>query len=185
MNKHKNKTFATILWILCAVVLSLGSIFTYFIYSINSETATLITDTADSSKKSQQLASVRTALRENSATQREIDSVFVAEDSVSSFIDSLESLAVKKSVSISLGSINIEPITGMTGIKQLRIRASSSGSWRDIMSFSASLESLPKAVSVQSLSINKEVAPKDGAEASISWNATFDISVLVLSHETL
>lgn len=162
-------------------VLSLGGFFMYSIYSLDSETASLIAEAQDLSKKSQQLASVRTVLRESSALLEDIDDIFVAEDFVSSFIDSLESLATTYNVTISIGSINIEPIPNMTETKQLRIRVSGSGNWEDVVSFSASLESLPRAVSIQTFSLSKDTASK-GESEPVRWNTALDISTLIRSH---
>lgn len=176
----KNRTFTLVVWGLCLVVLSLGGFFLYRILLRDSETMVLAGEAQEEARKSEQVASVRTILRESKGALEEIDAAFLREDSISSFIDSLENLAAEKGISVSLGSISVDPIPNAPSTKQLRIRASSAGDWGDLVSFVDSLEALPRAVSVQKLSMSKDLAPAGtDKERSTRWGATFDISALV------
>lgn len=182
MEIHRNKTFRLVVWGLCIVALSLGSFFLYLIISRDKEANTLALEARELVKKDEQLSSVRIALRESSGLLEEIDNIFINEDEISSFIDSLEVLASDYGVSISLGSITVEAIPNTPSNKQLRIRASSVGQWDNLVSFMAKLEALPKAVLVQKFSLNKDVGSAVPKEGTRQWNATFDISALILSN---
>lgn len=183
MEIHRNKTFTLVVWGLCIVALSLGGFFLYLIVSRDKEVNTLALEARELIKKDEQLSSVRIALRESSDTLEKIDDVFINEDEISSFIDSLETLASDYGVSISIGSISVEAIPNISVSKQLRIRISSSGSWRNLVSFMAQLETLPKAVVVQKFALNKDTSSTESKNTTRPWNATFDISALILSNQ--
>lgn len=182
MEKYRNKTFTIVVWSLCVVALSLGGLFLSIILSRNTEANALALEARELIKKDEQLSSVRIALRESSETLESIDKVFIREDEISSFIDSLEVLASDYGVSISLGSISVDAIPNISSNKQLRIRASSVGTWSNLVSFMTSLEALPKAVLIQRVSFNKDVGSTTVKESVGEWNATFDISVIILSN---
>jgi len=183
MNTHRNIVVTLAVWIICLVVLCSGGLFLYRIYSRDAEAQSLISESKDSLKKDEQLAVVRAALRESSATLGELETIFIPEDSVSSFIDSLETLATREGVTINLGSLSIDPVAGSTVAKQLRVRASTAGSWRNVLSFTSALESLPQAVVVQTAAFNKELdADPSHPSSTTRWNAVLDISILILPH---
>lgn len=182
MEIHRNKTFRLVVWGLCLVAISLGSFFLYLIISRDREANTLALEARELIKKDEQASSVRIALRESSDTLEKIDNVFIREDEISSFIDSLEAIASDYGVNISIGSISVEAIPNTPSNKQLRIRISSAGSWSELVSFMSHLESLSKAVLVQKFSLNKDVGSTVPKEGTRQWNATFDISALILSN---
>ena len=182
METHRNKTFTLIIWLLCVTGLSLGGFFLYLIISRDMEADALTLEARELVKKDEQLSSVRIALRESSGVLEEIDSVFVREDDIPSFIDSFELLASKHDVSISLGSINVDVVANTPSVKQLRIKASSVGQWDNLMSFVGNIEALTKATLVQKLSLNKDNSSTNAKDDGRQWNATFDISVLILSN---
>jgi len=181
MNTHRN-TFITItIWSLFVIVSSIGGFFLHRIYSRDTEALSLASEAKNLLKKDEQLSVVRASLRESSQSIDTLETFFVKEDSVSSFIDSLDILAAREGVSVSFGSLSVEPVPDSTLVKQLKLRASVTGTWKHVVSFTSALESLPQAVVVQIAAFNREPETSEVDQAGVvRWNAGLNVSVLIL-----
>lgn len=149
----------------------------YVILSKSKSADSMYTEVYDFEKKSEQLISVRTALREAMPLVNGVERALVSEDYVSVFIDNLETLANDSDLRLSIGSLSIDQIPNVSSLKRMIVRLSVDGLWSDVVAFSSFLESMQYATSIESISFSRNPRA-EGSDARV-WNAMIDLVVFV------
>lgn len=117
-------------------------------HSFKAEAMAIETDLATKTTQDAYLGSVRNALRGSKAELAAIEGRFIGKDDIPEFINMLESRASSTGVLADFGSISVVPTESGSGM--LKIHMTGSGSWSEVTSFIARLESLPYASKIES-----------------------------------
>jgi Tfp pilus assembly protein PilO len=166
--------------ILLVIVLGLFGAWCFFVYrssALRGEIAALQSASDEVSAKESKLISLKNVMRDSKDDIDLISSRFIAKDDIPKFIDMLETDAQGANVKADLSSINLED-GEPSAIRALKVHVSGSGSWKDSVGFIALIESLPYALSVDSLSLSK--TGDSGKNKSDTWNWNADITASVL-----
>lgn len=171
----KRRTFLISVWTLFVGVVVLGSSFLYVIYDRLAKADVVELEARELERKTEQLVSVKSTLRDALPSVEAVNAALIDEDDISSFIDELEALGADTGVSITIGSISVDPIPKVQSMKRLSVRATINGEWDKIMTFSSLIESLPEAISIDSFAASKTPS-QDGQS---SWSSTIELSVFI------
>lgn len=134
----------------------IGIIYKSFV--MRTEIQTLVQKEEQVLTKEMYTASVKKALRDS---KQEIDSIekrFIDKDSIPQFIDMLEGRIDQSGSNITVGSINFEPGADRSVPGIFRAHITGAGTWREMITFINTLESLPYALSITSLTLSKTSA---------------------------
>ncbi|MEN9621810.1 MAG: Pilus assembly protein PilO [Candidatus Parcubacteria bacterium] len=121
--------------------------------SLKSESLAVESDILARTSEGAYFNSIRNVLKGSKPYLETIDSRFIDKDSVPQFIDLLETKSLEAGINSDFSSIDIGAQNGSEGL--LRIRITGTGTWSNIISFIATLESLPYASKIESLSFAK------------------------------
>jgi len=107
-----------------------------------------------------------------------LDSFFIPADGVVDFIESVETLANNRNLTIDVRNVSLEEISNVPHAnlaEELRMRIETRGSWQDNYNFLTQLEHLPYHITF-SLSGMQNLENTEG----ILWQGSFDLTVLKL-----
>jgi len=175
----KNFTSRKILTgLIVATVIALILYFVAF-FSIRSKTRSLSLLEADLQVEllSEERSRSMKKLVEDTKTQRAaLNTFFVSDDGVASFISDLESTAASARVDLDITSVGVEDISAdETLLELLTLRFSAEGTWQEVVHFVSLLELMPHALSIRSSQLQRSVRGEE-----IVWQGAFNVSVLKL-----
>lgn len=130
----------------------------------------LATDKATWEGRSRQLTELRSLVEKTADDRQEIRQHFVNQDSLPQFIEAVEQLAAKNSVSLQLGSIKMVN----SPAPALRFEVRTSGPKNQVLNFIEQLEAMPYRLIVRSatLSLGTDEKTKE------SWTSIFSLDLL-------
>jgi len=158
--------------ILCLGIAVFLGLWIFFIVggrALKNESIAIESDSASKMSQGRYFTSIRQALKGSKAELALVDSRFIDKDGIPKFISLLESKSVQSGVDTDFGLIDTLPQTENHSI--LRVRITGSGSWINTMLFITSLESLPYASEVETISLAK------GAEKSNVWGFNLELTM--------
>lgn len=157
----------------------------------NMRVSTLLNEAELDIKKDESLRLIKSSLDENKDFLSHIDSFFVSNDGVVGFIDTLESYGREKGVSVTIGSVSVEPDSqNKEDFKErLRLRVEVAGSWNSVTSYLMTLESLPYSIRIDQTSFTLTSSSKASSGEPVEsgvvndgarWKGQFEFTVLKL-----
>lgn len=147
-----SKTYIITLSILGILTLSALSLWIFIMMktsSLKAESLAVESDIITKTSEGSYFNSIRNVLKGSKQDLEIIDSRFITKDSVPQFIGLLETKSAQAGIKSDFSSIDI----GAEGL--LRIRITGTGTWSNIIEFIATLESLPYASKIESVSFSK------------------------------
>jgi hypothetical protein len=151
-----SKTYIVTLSILASLTLVTLGLWIFLIMkssSLKAESLAVESDILARTSEGTYFNSIRNVLKGSKPHLETIDSRFIDKDSVPQFIDLLETKSSEAGIKSDFSSIDIGTQSGSEGL--LRIRIAGTGTWGNIISFIATLESLPYASKIENVSFAK------------------------------
>lgn len=134
-----------------------------------SESITILESTIDTrSLEEEQLRSAERLLEATEIERAVLAALFVTEESVVSFIETIESLGRDAGVEITIASVETEEMAVDNKIGSVRIRLAAVGEWRDVVHFGMLIDALPFVVNI----LTAEFERSDSR-----WQSTFTLRV--------
>lgn len=188
MKTLNNKSLKVILATLSLLVFAMF-VFIYIVYadikSKNERISLLSNSSTFSNSRLDYLISTGRIIRDLDADIERINNSIVAKDGAVKFIESLESIARDRGLSIVIDSLTLkdspESGSGSSSVAILEIRAKTQGGWASTYRFLAELESLPFKIRVNQFSLVNTMAESDTKKADDTdgkWQSAFEINVL-------
>jgi len=183
--KQSNTKTKIIAAAVAVFILIAGYAYLYFDFvrtndSISADSAAI----SQEATQEQQVIGLRQTVASLQKDQGLLDSLFVDNDKVADFIQSIESLADTAGVSHQL-SINVQPDDSLAADNKelLQFHMTTSGSWTNTIRFMTLLENMPYKVYVGSVELGEgsdQVSGVSGSpqKSSGSWKGDFDFSVV-------
>ena len=108
-----------------------------------------------------------------------LSSRFVSSEDIVSFITVVEAMGPESGSSLSITSIDADPLTGAVPgtLGHARAHIDAHGSWGSVMRLLALAENMPYAVSVSHVRLNNS---GDNAKVQSAWSVAFDIQVSII-----
>lgn len=172
-----NKIFVFL--ILCNLVLvaGLGSAF-WYLKEKNSEISTWKNEVKVFKDRASKVRSISQLLEETRSEREVIDSFFVSDERVVSFIENLEALARQRGLVVSTDSIQVQDIEKSNLKQNLQVQLNTIGNWNNTFHFFKQVENLPVGLKVDSVSLNKNtVLSQEADTVSHEWRMSLRLSV--------
>lgn len=118
-----------------------------------------------------------------------LNSYFLTEDNVVSFIETIEDFGQKSDVEIKIGSVDVaQPNSKKSTDSTLTLRVDAKGSWSSVLTFMEYIENTTYSIDLNKVALSSvsSVVPFFGTkDVSISkdtsqWNASFELSVFTI-----
>ncbi len=119
------------------------------------------------------LSSVRTALRDSKSDLAIINTRFIDKDGIPEYIDTLEAYATSTGVRADF-TINLD--SNENSREVLRVKISGAGEWEGITDFVSTLDSLPYASRIKSMSVSRNPASKDPESTVVPWSFSLELA---------
>lgn len=107
-----------------------------------------------------------------------LDTFFVEQEDAVKFVEQIESLARNVDVTLSITKLKLEESKNKGSFGQILLDLKIKGSWTNVMNFIMLIENMPKAITIQNVSMAGKRGKKDGKE-HITWDATMNIRAIV------
>ena len=121
----------------------------------------------------QRYLSNRSFLNSIISERAELDSYFVSEDDIVTFLEDVEVLGKKTGTTVTVDSVSEdEKLTNDTMFGKLNISIQSTGSWQGSIHTLSLLESMPKSVTIRSA----RISVASGGEEQI-WRGVYEVAV--------
>ncbi len=118
---------------------------------------------------------IRKIVRDTSSERDKINSYFVTDEGLVSFLENIEGLGTRAGVSLEVQSVSVGDSIDKDGlVSQLRLSLESEGTIKEIYYILSLLEAYPKALSVRRVQMNQR-------SDTLAWVGTFDIEVIKVS----
>ncbi len=146
------------IFILCVIMnVVVFGVYTFLFLDIkakNEKVYDLLSEADRDIKKDETLRAVKYSLSENKNFISQIDSFFVPQDGVVSFIDTLERLELNSGIDLGISYVSVETNTkNKNDFKEvLNLRLDGEGSWQNLFHFLSLLENLPYRIEFNSVS---------------------------------
>lgn len=118
------------------------------------EAEELAQDVADATIRGSRELSVRQSLDEVRASTDDVLAYFIEEEKIPVFISVIEGVALENSISVDITSINLTGSPEDSMPRSLFVRLAGTGTWEDVITFVSSLDALPYALNIQSISLD-------------------------------
>ena len=172
--------------IIINLVAGVGYFFLFNYIKTDSETASSLLSSIDSSaKKDSSLKALRSVIKDTQTQRDLLSTFFLSPDSEVFFIEQIENLATSSGLTVK--TKNVSSVVGPTPTtKTFQIEESVSGSWNDIVYFMNYIENLPYDIHIQNMSLSQQVTASapiikgkktSSKNQSILWTGVFDINV--------
>ena len=140
------------------------------ILRINRAAAELAASIEKEDQRDKQLNALQNLLAELETEQAALDSKFVSQEGVVSFIELLEESGRDAGVSVEIASVGIQPDTTTNrSYEWLRVALRTEGSWAQLFHYIVLLETIPHAMKLDQVGLSEKVTDK-----GISvWEGTF------------
>ena len=139
---------------------------------MKSDIALISAQAQESSTRAAYLLSLKGTLSDLKGNLAVINSRFVTNDGIPTVIDDIEARAANAGVKVDVGSVNLDDATDPTAPRALRLHVSGSGSWKNVMSFISTVESLPYTAQVSGL---------DMSVSARVWSFNTDLVIYVVN----
>ncbi|MCH7529597.1 hypothetical protein IIB50_00550 [Patescibacteria group bacterium] len=138
--------------------------------------ASLIASELDlEAKRDKRLRSIQNIVRDTEQQREQLNIYFVNEDSVVTFIETIEALGGKSGAEVEIVSVNIEERNTEEGNSEfLRLTFSATGTWNEVFYLFSLVELLPYKIEIKRASFESR---KSGTIKSNVWNGSFSIAV--------
>jgi|SRR3989344_862 len=158
----------------------------------NEKAVTLRVEVRNDFAKGESLRMIKALLVDNDEEIRKLEEFFVPKDGVTEFLSSLESLGRVRGITLTVGSVSVDPKTkGEASFKEtLRIRLETSGVWQETFRFLGALESLPYELNIENVSFSlsssegalsfSEFPAKRVPSSNETWKGFFEITATKL-----
>ena len=125
-----------------------------------------------------QAKTLATLARTTAPQRMALTSYFVPADNIIKFITDIESLGTKTGSTVTLGSIDADPLTNATigTVGNINARVNVEGSWTSIMKVLALIERMPFAASISHVNLSNagNIVGNKGTNQTL-WNLSFDV----------
>ena len=174
--KSTNTRSKIILVSVVLIVLVLGYAYMYWDFiKTNNGISLLSVDIANNVSQEERVVRLRQTVSSIKSDQSLLDSLFVDNEKVASFIQTVESLADTAGLSHTL-TIDLQPDTSLLSYNKefLQFHMVTGGNWRNTLRFMELLENMPYKLYVGSVELSQNTDTKKGA----SWDGNFDFTVI-------
>ncbi len=115
---------------------------------------------------------IRKIVRDTSDDRDKINSYFITDEKLVSFLENIENLGTRAGVSLEVQSVSVGDTIDKDGlVSQLRLSLESEGTIKEVYYILSLLEAYPKALSVRRVQMNQR-------SDTLAWVGTFDIEVI-------
>lgn len=156
-------------------LVSLG-VLLHLVYKKESALGVLETELMQVRAEENSAASMQHLLVDTREERQKLDSYFIAEDDVVSFIESVEGLADTVGVAISVNSVGVEETTDAERFEYVRVNAAAEGSFKNLYWLLSLIEHMPMKLEVRQVYL--EERPAEDGKGSAGWKLTFTIRAL-------
>ena len=150
----------------------------FWSYSFKGDIERAAEEERQKSSEGSYLASLRTLMREEKGDIDAIGSIFIHEEEIPAFVESLEKKASEAGVDAGLGSLSLGSGDEGSNIVPLSIGIAGRGSWGNLMRFIASLDSLSTASKIDGVLLSK-IESSSPETKEVVWNARIDFTQYV------
>jgi len=175
MKSSKTKSKIIIAGVI-ALVLFLGYCYLYWDFlQTNAEISTSAAEINQSTNEESRVITLRQTVDSFQKDQSLLDSLFVPNDKVADFIQSIESLADTSGVTHTI-SLDIQPDSSLSSYNKelLQFHMTTSGTWKNSIRFISLLENTPYKLYIGSVELSQDTGGKRGS----AWNGNFDFTVV-------
>lgn len=142
------------------------------VLEVNAETALLANTINTQVMREEHVRSAEDLLEATVVERQKLSSFFVTEESVVVFIETLEMLGRDADVRVTIATVDAEDKASDDRIGSVRVRLVAVGAWRDVVHFTALIDSLPFATTVSAASFDQP-----SAEKKDEWRGSFTLRV--------
>lgn len=166
--------------LILSIVLALASLAIYvalllYIQNTNREISVLANSIGVRGQQEMNLRSVQTIAEDTLKDRQKLDTYFVSQDSVVSFIETVEQLAVPTGTLIEITTVEEhEGLEPNDAYAFLRIQFTARGSWSEIFHLISLTEALPFDVEIERTNLEK-----DGGDEGELWRGAVSIQVVM------
>jgi hypothetical protein len=125
----------------------------------------------------QQYLSQKILLKDTQEDRVELDSYFLTEAGIATFLEEIEMLGEDANVLVNIDSVDVRGSEDEEISDVLDVALDVSGNWVSLFHYLSLMESLPLALTVEKSAMS---ISGSGEEGSVDWKGSFDITVAIL-----